>query len=79
MPLSYPALQPVEKRSSTILPPPSPVMHFTKVLSSATHGNREAALRRLKESGVRTMTETKVASVKEGGFVVLQPMKEVRK
>lgn len=38
----------------------------------ATPGNREAGVRRLRESGVRVMTGTRVSEVKEDGTVVLQ-------
>ncbi|CAM9358203.1 unnamed protein product [Pylaiella littoralis] len=48
----------------------------SEVLSAATPGNREAGLRRLEESGVRVMTGTRVAEVRENGVVVLQPKQE---
>lgn len=53
--------------------PPS----LVKVLSMASAGNREAGLRRLRESGVRVATGTRVVNVKEGGVIVLEG-KEVR-
>lgn len=46
-----------------------------QVLSAATPGNREAGLRRLQQSGVRVLTETAVAEVKEGGTVLLRGVK----
>lgn len=48
------------------------VLPRLQILSAATPGNREAGLRRLKESGVRVMTGTTVSEVKEDGGVVLQ-------
>lgn len=43
----------------------------SEVLSAAAPPNREAGVRRLKESGVRVLTQTRVAEVKGGGVVVL--------
>lgn len=44
----------------------------SQILPAAAPGNREAGLRRLRESGVRVVEGAKVAEVMEGGVVVLQ-------
>eukprot|EP00752_Nemacystus_decipiens_P007502 g6703.t1 len=44
----------------------------SEVLPAATPGNREAGVRRLRESGVRVMTGTRVSEVKEDGTVLLR-------
>lgn len=46
-----------------------------QVLPMATPGNREAGLRRLRESGIRVLTGTGVGEVRDGGVVVLRPSK----
>lgn len=46
-------------------------MSTSQILSSATPSNREAGLRRLRESGVRVIKGVKVKRVNEDGTVVV--------